>query len=669
MVIFTFGEQQLPNWYGCCELIINTQTPFNQPAMLRKLLRVALVATLTVTGAFAQVSNPMRDFYGAGHYPAWTDEIAWHNSINMATYTNGANDFQKFENARDQLASQGGGVLYYPAGTYDFRDHPQGPQGRGLMLRKGVVIVGEPPAADKLAIVDSANPGLTQLGTKFLFPYHTTTRATAGSGEYPDAWNVIGLMPEPGQTIRSVDKVGIAWVNLDGAYVYMGPDMPFSGTWGTAGAWRSRFAKTTGENWASRVADGTHPMDPFMGAAPNLDYLGGSNGRFVFGCRLDNSNVPNYMCSEGTGADYDPDYVSSYRFAARLAVYGANVFIANNAIPIATKNFALEQQVKARNTPAALATIYYDYGYQIGIEANKQLVSQRDNRCNLVTGPYYEPGLIIKDNWVFNHGNKGYEFCGKWATCQNNVNYRYELLSGVSRYGLPSGWTLTRDGYNVSNQIDDNMSRAWDFGGWNLWLDKNWYNNTGSNPGNDGEGLLIQRHGGVEAFSFAYTRNRQGPGGEPGYIAPYDVHCIGLFQAWNKQRGSVGVVAARNNRLEDISVVENINLQGTPVVASGVGSANQGDFLDACPTTVTGAPSGVTATPDNTYKAMIVSWNDNSSNEVAFRVDRRLSPNDPWVTIAYRPRNETGGLFTYDGNDNGTIPPGCAGQPQTDFNE
>lgn len=632
----------------------------------RHMLTVAVAAIALETSA---QTNPIKDFYGAGSYPAWTDEINWANRIDMSTYTNGANDFQKFENARDQLYAQGGGVLYYPAGTYNFADHPQGPQGRGLMLRKGVVILGEPPVTDRNAIVDSATAGLSALGTKFLFPYHTTTRAVAGSGEYPDAWNVIGLMPEAGGTLKDVDKVGIAWVNLDGAYVYMGPDMPWGPTWGTSGAWRSRLAKTTGENWASRVPDGTHPMDPFMGAAPDLAYNGGSKGRFVFGCRLDNSNIPNYMCSEGTGADYDPDFVASFRFGARLAIYGANVYIANNAIPIATKNFMLAQPVKARNTPVATQNIYYDYGYQIGIETNKQLVSQRNNRCNLDNGTYYEPGVIIKDNYVFNHGNKGIEFAGKWVTIQNNVNYRWPINGGTARYGLPSNWVLTRDGYNVSNQIDDNMARAMDFGGWNLWLDRNWYTGTGSDPGNDGEGLLIQRHGGVEGFSFAFTFNGQGPTGETGYIAPYDVHCIGLFQAWNRQRGAVGIVAARNNRIEDISIVENINRQGNPNPAQGVGSANQGDFLSNCPGSSPGPPSTITATTDTVLKAVIVSWTDTSMNEIAFRVDRRITPQDPWKTIAYRPRNETGGVFSYDGNDNGTIPSGCAGQAPRDMNE
>ncbi len=636
-----------------------------------RLVGAALTVFAVSAGSLNAQVNPIAQFYGNGNYPTWTDDIKWSNVVNMATYANGNNDFEKFENARDQLATQGGGVLYYPAGIYNFSNHPTGPQGRGLMLRKGVVILGDAPTTDVNATVDSANPGLSALPTKFIFPFLTRATSTGGTGEYPDAWNCIGLMPEPGETIRNVDKVGIAWVNLDGAYAYMGPDMPWGSTWGSAGAWRSALAKNTGENWASRVPDGTHFMDPFMGAAPDLPYFGGSRGRFIFGCRFDNSACSNYMASEGTGAAYDPDFLFNFRFAARITVYGGNVFIANNALPRATKNFQFNQTIKARNTNPVLGAVNFDYGYQIGIDVNKQLVSQRNNRCSLTDGPYFEPGVIIKDNWVFNHGNKGYEFCGKWTSVINNVNNREYLGSGSGVYGLPTAWTLTRDGYNVSNQIDDNMSRAMDFGGWNLWLHKNWYDNTGSNPGNDGEGLLIQRHGAVEAFSFAYTYNGQGPNGETGYLAPYDVHCLGLLHFKNRQRGAVGIMGAdRNGNVsQDISAVENINRQGQPSSISGVGVTQVADFLSVCPTTTPNPPLGLTITPDSVLRAMIVEWSDNSFDEVGFRVDRRIQGTTDWKTIAYRPRNETGGSFVYPGRDNGGAVTGCQNNPMTDFNE
>ncbi len=44
--------------------------------------------------------------------------------IDMSVYNQRANDFQEFEKARDQLYAAGGGVLYYPSGTYEFSDAP-----------------------------------------------------------------------------------------------------------------------------------------------------------------------------------------------------------------------------------------------------------------------------------------------------------------------------------------------------------------------------------------------------------------------------------------------------------------------------------------------------------------------------------------------------------------
>ena len=81
--------------------------------------------------------NPVASYYGNGNYPLWTNQIKWDNIIDMSTYTNGSNTFERFENARDELYSQGGGVLYYPAGTYDFSDMPSsGRSGRGLPCRR-----------------------------------------------------------------------------------------------------------------------------------------------------------------------------------------------------------------------------------------------------------------------------------------------------------------------------------------------------------------------------------------------------------------------------------------------------------------------------------------------------------------------------------------------------
>ena len=63
--------------------------------------------------------NPVATFYcdDAG-YPGWTDRIAWSNVIDMKVFAKGKTEFERFENARDQLAAQGGGVDDVDATTY-----------------------------------------------------------------------------------------------------------------------------------------------------------------------------------------------------------------------------------------------------------------------------------------------------------------------------------------------------------------------------------------------------------------------------------------------------------------------------------------------------------------------------------------------------------------------
>ena len=85
------------------------------------------------------------------------------------------------------------------------------------------------------------------------------------------------------------------------------------------------------------------------------------------------------------------------------------------------------------------------------------------------------------------------------------------------------GWELTLDGHLESSPggngaISDNLSRAFDIGGRNVWIYCNTYNNTSSSTGNDGEGIHCQSHGGTQVYSRAITYNRherRSAGGSP----------------------------------------------------------------------------------------------------------------------------------------------------------
>ena len=566
--------------------------------------------SIRILAAVVPIDNPVAAYYsGSSGYPAWTDSIRWSNVINMSYYTNGSNDFERFENARDQLYAQGGGVLYYPAGTYDFSNAPlDGPNGRGLMLKSGVVIRGETPGVDS-----NGTDGSLGLPTKFIFPLQTKS-----GGNVPHDWSLIGLMPASNQGIKDVNNVGVIWVDVVGATVFFGPQVDWGSTWATAASWKSSKVKST---WANRIPDGTHPMDTFTGGGKS--FIGSGSGRLVMGCKFQDSAVLNDAINEG----FDINGFHTYKFGPRVGVYGSRVFIANNVLPKSNKNFKYSQLTSS----GTLKTILFDYGKTCGIDVNKELLGY----CSAENNGFFSENVEVRDNYVYNHGHKGFNVSGKWVVLKNNHNERDYLQEGDDRYGLGTGYELTIDGYVESQaggvgSVSDNLSRAFDIGGKILWVDGNSFNNTGSDPGNDGEGILCQAHGGTQLYSWAITHNTHTQGaGETGYIGGYDVTHYGSLISWNTTPGWVG-----NNKAGgqiDSAFVDNTAALGVKTTGTDV---------------ITSAPSGTPASPTNVSASVVndyvdIQWADNADNEVGFRVDRSID-GGVWTPIAYRPRHSTG---------------------------
>jgi hypothetical protein len=319
-------------------------------------------------------------------------------------------------------------------------------------------------------------------------------------------------------------------------------------------------------------------------------------------------------------------------------------------------------------SPWQTKTILFDYAKQAGIDVNKGYVTRPVNHCSYIDGPFVEENVVIKDNYVFNHGHKGFELAGKWLIIKGNVNDREFLQEGDDIYGLgESGQTpryeLTLDAGSEAGVNSDNMARAFDLAGWNVWIDRNFYQGTGSNPGNDGEGFLLQEQGGVGNFSFSLTFNRQGPKGKQGSLAPWDVPVYGMFHGWNVDRGNTGINYPNTNRVEDAACIKNFKPDGTPCVQAGSDGTNIADLSFTCPVSAAETPDSFTVTPDFARSCIKLHWKDVTENEVAFRVDRRPAGADTWVTIAYRPRNQTGGKV-----ENLSIED-CPNQGPFDFNQ
>jgi hypothetical protein len=742
--------------------------------------------------------NPVAAFYsGPEGYPAWTDAIRWERVVDMSAYAKGATAFERFENARDELAAQGGGVLYYPAGVYEFSAGPfDGPNGRGLMLKTGVVIRGETPAGKP----NAARDGKLVLPTKFVFgfqrrengvdigdrlgitlqdayirknvrrvkavkgapppkeevvetplPVHLnfpvqpgqfaagaaapleltgkaycrgslaehpvkakftpqgdtlrleadvelaaltkdndvgaahyvaelkrdgarlsgaytgTSRERAVKGaaagkffsvrpETPRAWNLIGLCPAKGQRIKDVHRVGIAWVHLDGAAVWFGPDVLWGRTWELAGSWKSPFVK---KEWAARVPDGTHPLDPFLGGG-NL-FEGAGEGRLVFGCVLENAAALNDMHTCGrpdTPEGFGPQGYYMDTFAPRIGAYGSQIFVANNFLPMSEgRNFKYPQKTRhtfpAGNHQAGFgevrdSVVLFDYNKCTGIDINKDMLGLvRGSSPSLESDPYFLPGVVVRDNWVYSHGHKGFNVSGSWVSLINNHNERAFLRSGSDPYGI-WGWELTLDGFLRTSPggpgtISDNLARAFDLGGMGVWVHRNFYNNTGSSPGNDGEGILCQSHGGTHWYSWGVTHNRHEKGeGTSSYIGGWAVAMQGALIAWNQTAGWVGLVGS--------------NCADVACVANQCASVNGADkVLAQDPGGPLKPPADVKA--ELSGGAVKITWTDASDNEIGFRVDRR-NAGGPWTAIAYRPPRIQGSERNPQAWADFTAPPG-----------
>ena len=161
-----------------------------------------------------------------------------------------------------------------------------------------------------------------------------------------------------------------------------------------------------------------------------------------------------------------------------------------------------------------------------------------------------------------------------------------------------------------------------------MWIDRNWFNNVGSNPGNDGEGILCQAHGGTQLTGWAITRNTHVKGtGQSSYMGSWDVEQNGCLIAWNETPGWVGVINVGKRAEVDCAYVGN---------KAGKVNAKQPTTLVHCPPDPPAPPKNVTATR-YAADAVRITWADASDNEIGFRVDRSLDDGTTWTAIAYRP--------------------------------
>lgn len=543
----------------------------------RAFLRTALAGSalaIASSSVFAQpTDNPVTAAFPVGdafylngieygNY-AWTDDINWSNVYDVTTDLTGAplfllsnvtkddlppnhpnataadiagdasDDLATVQNAIDLLSALGGGVLYFPAGTYVFSDH--------IVLKDGVVLRGETPAVSDARLATYDPP------TDFFFP------RLAGIVDDPDVPD-FGQRMKPGVAtyVNPSDPASIMEipkkVRVDQTY----PNGLTASNYGIVNVDINRAAI---EFLQEYMSSGTIDRFSVTFGSDDKNRMQGGNV-VVFGNRINNAVDLEWLIAQD--GDFNDWQLWPNRVGPHIDIMvKQNAIAANNRIndnhwqvlvngepksayPVDSFGMATEG-VDNSGTTGDPTTDYtnalYRYKRDNGstftggesglVNSNNKYVLFRYtqglgiamNRSSRVgyggSGPHTpagEPslqrmGLACRQNWVFISNRVGYQVAGLGIEVRDNVR---EDRSGEGVWLDPTGRKPQ------TNNSATYENRGYDISGDNVFVNNNTWNvqrrliGTGGYPTIDGEGILIQQNDGQKPVNNWTVTNNSG---------------------------------------------------------------------------------------------------------------------------------------------------------------
>jgi len=459
---------------------------------------------LAISSAFAQLprDNPYRTFYTKYPKPYnplppvgqhWTDNLPWdkvydvtqdltsapfnmsQNAIQVpaGTVPSAANDNIPIINeAINRLSAAGGGVLFFPAGTYCFGRESTDPNNfydnrgtngeRYLQLKQGVILRGATPTQDVATAENSSqNATYTNIYNTsqiFTLPFRKGTFAPPTKFVFPKYNQILSGsgMPNRSAFMKIVspnfdDNLGLCYIDINRAGVYISPYL--SG---------SQASKDNHRNLVN-----------FTDQKQNI---------LVFGLRINNHVDPQDEDHLWGGFLDNPagqvvprasaGHLNWQRWAFRLAAHidveaTGNVIVANNRIgDIGGMNeneipddsypqpgFTMNFNSVPRQVPLQVSSTYFsgtlptfpnnytnnafEYSSQIGIRLNRKKPVGPDASSPAQEPYWYYEGNEILDNWTYTTSLPGIMGSGTGLNVSGNVrrdNF-YKPVGAIQRTG------------------------------------------------------------------------------------------------------------------------------------------------------------------------------------------------------------------------------------------
>lgn len=375
----------------------------------------------------------------------WTDELKWSQVVDITTVA-GADIDAKLATAQQELAAKGGGVVYFPAGEYRFKE--------SVKLMDGIILRGAPPTGES-----DARSQTYQLGSRLEFPKFEF-KANGDGTPIDIAFKSIEVA-DPAKT----SNCGVVHLAINRGHIKFAEGEGF----------------VCGKNRLvlGCILRNTAYADPGIPDS-KIGQPAWQRYTYRFGAAIDIKSAENLLIANN-----------------RVAKSGEENFTINGFVVLDRKK-----------EKATLDGVVFDYDNRPGIYANHQNIGGPGGQGpdgTPETHPHgFRKGTVIANNAIFSTGRCAIGFCGDGVQCTGNL---IRIAKDVWRASA-TGRDMTSGTSTNDNRAVEMRGWRWNVSDNDYDVHRNWAYDK-KYLINDGEGLMHEDHAN-STIKDSILRNNQG---------------------------------------------------------------------------------------------------------------------------------------------------------------